>query len=214
MKKQGRKKRTPLIEKERYLNFATHVSVWSGFLTVIGLGYGILSYHQTVKPLVDEKKLKEQVGMLENHNEQLINDKVILSEEKSKIETDLAELQKKRDEIQKELQVKDEELSKKEDEIIMANAGNYITPIIYEYMYSSVYNETNQNVKETTLAKLQELLSDTNMNESQKKSINILVDFVNEELDESSDYSDLLGYRVYIYDRKLKDMGVIQQKVE
>ncbi|RST76167.1 hypothetical protein D4T97_005125 [Siminovitchia acidinfaciens] len=212
-KKQQKKGRKKLIEQKWYRDWSVHFSYIFGVLTIIGLVYGIVSYHQTVKPLVDEKKLKGQVARLEEQNNELNNHNDFLLGEKSNLEKDLSKLEKRKIALENELQNKEEHLLEMQDEIIIANADAYMSPIFHNLLYNSVTSgDINQNVKDITLEKLNELSSSLDITKTQRATLDTLTKFVNEELDQNSDYNDLLGYRVYIYEQKLKDMGFVEDK--
>ncbi|MFD1173241.1 hypothetical protein [Oceanobacillus picturae] len=208
-KKQNKKARKKLIDRKWYSDWSTHFGYISGLLTIIGLVYGVISYHQTVKPLVDEKKLSEQIAELEVQNNDINDENLFLSETKTNLNKELLKLELKKENLENELQSKEGQLLKLQDEVHMANADAYMTPIIYEFLYSSVFSgENEKSVKKETLEELSKLSNDTSITVSQRSTLNTLINFVNEKLNQNSNYDDLLDYRVYIYDQKLKEMGI------
>lgn len=190
--------------KQYYYSFSVHFGYICGVLTIIGLIYGIVSYNQTVKPLVDEKKLKEQISMLEENTKSLLKTNESLDKVKSELEAELSNLQHRKSEVEVELQANEEHLKKLQDEVIMANADGFMAPIINDFLFDYVYpNGSNNNLKEKTLEKLDKLMSSSNT-ETQNKTINLLKAYVNEEIDQSSKFSELYGYKVYITSQQLK----------
>ena len=209
------KRNAKFAERQWYKTFALHFGVISGFLTILGLIYGIISYHQTVKPLVDEKNLKEQIKYLDKKNNDLDYNNIILTKQKSILEKDLDKLEKKKDNLENDLQKKEEKLIELQDEIIMANADAYMSPIYNDFLFKSIYlDDSNLNIKEVTLNKLQELSSESGISETQSKTLHILRDFTNEELNKSSDYNDLLNYRIYIFTQQLNEKGIYLDEKE
>ncbi|MFG6494365.1 hypothetical protein P8610_03350 [Fictibacillus sp. UD] len=197
------KQKKKLIDQEWYRNSVTHFSVISGFLTVIGLVYGIISYHQTVKPLVDEKKLKGEIETLETHNNQLTDQTNDLKLTKTNLQNDLTELQTKKEKTQGQLEDKEKQLLDMQNEMIMAHADAYMSPIIYDLLYRSARSE-KLNVKEMTLEELDNKLKNSADSKTQKDVINLLKKFTNENIKKDSDFSQLFNYKLYIYEHKLK----------
>lgn len=202
---QPTEKRRRLIEFEWYKEWSVHLGYICGILTVIGLVYGIVSYHQTVKPLVDEKKLKTEIEELEVQNSDLIGENLLLGETKDDLNKELSDLVTKRDHLEGELQNKEEQLDKLAEEVNIANADAFMTPIIYSFLLSSVYpSEYKVNIKEETLKELAELSENTSLTNSQENTLNSLINFVNEEISPDSTYNDLLRYRIYFFEQNLK----------
>ncbi|REK69420.1 hypothetical protein [Paenibacillus paeoniae] len=197
-----------LVERQWYQNFAIHFSVFAGVITLFGLIIAVFSYYQTVKPVIDELKLKQQVVSLSDENDNLLYTNDIIKEEMATLEKELSVLNSRRENLEIELQKKEELLSQMQDEIIMANADAYMSPIITELLYNSVISKENeQNIKEITLEKLYKIEKVSSISESQSKALDLLLEFVNTNINNYSEYNDLLGYRVYIFEQKLKDMG-------
>lgn len=156
-------------------------------------------YHQTVKPLVDDKKLKEQIAHLQIQTGNLISTNELLSQEKLNIERSLESLNLRRETLEEDLQNKEKKLLNLKDEVITANAYAIMSPIISNLMYSHTFNSgvEHENVRDETLKELNNKLND-NISETQRETIDILKEYVDEKIDDYSFYSDLFGYRVYI----------------
>lgn len=203
MKKKNRRK---LAELEWYKSFSMHFSVFCGVLTIIGLIVGVYSYYKTIKPYLDLKNLEDKVEVLENENKELTDSNFMLKNKKDALQKENSQLESKRDQLSDELTKKEDFLVQMKDEIITAQADAFMSPIIYQSMYNSIYSsKSTETVKQFTLKQLKEYSKENDINENKIETLRQLSNFVNEKLNDNSNFGDLLGYRVYLYEKKLSE---------
>lgn len=195
------KRRGKLIEREKYKNFAVHFGIISGILTIIGLLYGIISYYQTVKPYIDEKKLKTEIINLEenkkvllNENKKLVSNNENLISEKVILEKDLLDKKEYIKKIEGEISIKEEQYGELENIAALSFANDMMQPIVY----SAALSDGKKDIQSMALERLEKQKTYYD-SEIQLEVLNMLISFVKTEITKNSSAEDLNNYITYIY---------------
>lgn len=195
-KKVSKKK---FYQQEWYKDFAIHFGYICGLLTIVGLIYGIVSYHQTVAPVINKEKLNKEISILTIEKETLSSEKEKLIEQKQLLEEEKKNLVKKNEELENENKDNNDILKDLEYETYLVNTelimGSIVNSAIQDY---TSYNKTERNQKKEALEELNSLLTAENITKSEKEAIHVLIAFVNENIDKDSTYKDLLDYYMYV----------------
>lgn len=193
------KKLWHLAENDKYKKFAAHFGVISGLLTIIGLAYGLLSYYQTVKPLIDLDKLESQVDELTSQKSIITSEILKLREELSYTKEELDDNKEQKFELESKLA----SLETNYNELQSETYNVYADKIMFDIIRPIIDDEISGKKIDMKLTVLDEL--DKNKTSASTENelyiISLLEEFVKENIKSDSTTNDLIRYIFFISPR-------------
>lgn len=186
-------------DNDKYKKFAVHFGVISGLLTIIGLAYGLLSYYQTVKPLIDLDKLETEIDELTSQKVIITSELSKLKEELSYTKEELVDYKEQKNELESKFSTLETNYKELQSETYIAYADKIMFDIIRQVIDDEIYGN-KLDMKTTVLEELDKskIYSST---ENEMYIISLLEEFVTENIKSNSTTNDLIGYITFISKR-------------
>lgn len=181
--------------------FARDFGILCGFLTVVGLYYGIISYHQTVKPEYDFRNLRAEVAELKEEKEILEGEVDYYTRSIKVLEQENLAIINENTEAKEELLELTTSIDQMGIELLDTNFYNYVNKIVINNRSS--YEDENAYVNVEKFIEQEKERS--SVTESQKRAIDIIEMYLKENLNETSNYDDFMEIFHYYLEYKFEN---------